>query len=96
MAINDAATVLAAALSETLEVMTDAVAARVIERMNSRGSEGEPALLSVKDAGRYIGRTGPALRAMITTGEIPETIVKRIGPRVFLTRKGLDAWIKAH
>jgi excisionase family DNA binding protein len=50
-------------------------------------------MITIKEAAQYLGRTVPALRAMIHRREIP---CKRIGRRIFFDLKELDRWIAVH
>jgi excisionase family DNA binding protein len=50
-------------------------------------------MITIREAAQYLGRTVPALRAMIHRREIP---FKRIGRRVFFELKELDRWIAVH
>jgi hypothetical protein len=71
-----------------LDILADAIAARVAERL--RQSE-EPRLLSVKKAAIYIDRTPKALRHIIANGAIR---VVREGSRVHLDRADLVSGYK--
>ncbi|MGA2713338.1 MAG: helix-turn-helix domain-containing protein [Bryobacteraceae bacterium] len=51
----------------------------------------QPALLSVKDAAIYLGRSEQSIQHLIFEKELP---VVRTGRRVHLDRKDLDAWIE--
>lgn len=51
----------------------------------------QPALLSVKQAALYIGRSEQAVQHLIFQKDLP---VVRIGRRVHLDRRDLDAWIE--
>lgn len=55
----------------------------------------EPMLLTLHEAARYLSRSQSSLRSMISSGEIPERVVRRIGRRVYLKRGELDHWIAA-
>jgi excisionase family DNA binding protein len=50
----------------------------------------QPALMTVRDAGIYLGRTEQAIQHMIFQRTLP---VVRSGRRVHLRRSDLDAWI---
>jgi excisionase family DNA binding protein len=71
-----------------LDILADAIAARVTERLRQSA---EPRLLSVKEAAIYIGRTPKALRHMIANGAVS---VIREGARLHLDRSDLDQWIE--
>jgi excisionase family DNA binding protein len=51
----------------------------------------QPALLDVKQAATYLGRTEQAVQHLIFDKELP---VVRVGRRVHLHRADLDAWIE--
>lgn len=70
-----------------LDALTDAIAARVAERLNRSD---QPRLMSVNEAATYIGRTPKALRHMIADGTI---MAVREGSRIHLDRSDLDQWI---
>jgi excisionase family DNA binding protein len=71
-----------------LDVLADAIAARVAARLNKSA---EPRLLSVNAAASYIGRSPKALRHLIAKGALSEV---REGRRVYLDRVDLDGWIE--
>jgi excisionase family DNA binding protein len=51
----------------------------------------QPALLSVKDAATYLGRSEQAVQHLIFQKDLP---VVRAGRRVHIARADLDAWIE--
>ena len=51
----------------------------------------QPALLTVKQAAVYLGRSEQAVQHLIFQKDLP---VVRIGRRVHLDRRDLDAWIE--
>jgi excisionase family DNA binding protein len=51
----------------------------------------QPALLDVKQAAIYLGRSEQAVQHLIFNKELP---VVRVGRRVHMHRSDLDAWIK--
>lgn len=51
----------------------------------------QPALLTVKEAAIYLGRSEQAVQHLIFQRELP---VVRMGRRVHLHRRDLDAWIE--
>ena len=51
----------------------------------------QPTLLNVKDAAVYLGRSEQAIQHLIFDKELP---VVRVGRRVHLDRRDLDAWIE--
>lgn len=69
-----------------VEVLVKAVVKEVI----STGLV-QPALLTVKEAGVYLGRSEQAIQHLIFERQLP---VVRFGRRVHLDRKDLDAFIE--
>lgn len=51
----------------------------------------QPALLNVKEAAVYLGRSEQAVQHLIFQKELP---VVRVGRRVHLDRRDLDSWIE--
>ena len=51
----------------------------------------QPALLTVKQAAVYLGRSEQSMQHLVFEKEIP---VVRVGRRVHLHRRDLDAWIE--
>jgi excisionase family DNA binding protein len=51
----------------------------------------QPALLNVKEAAIYLGRSEQSLQHLIFEKELP---VVRVGRRVHLDRRDLDSWIE--
>jgi excisionase family DNA binding protein len=51
----------------------------------------QPMLLDVKDAAVYLGRSEQSIQHLIFDKELP---VVRVGRRVHLDRRDLDAWIE--
>ncbi len=51
----------------------------------------QPALLTVKQAAVYLGRSEQSVQHLVFEKEIP---VVRVGRRVHLHRRDLDAWIE--
>jgi excisionase family DNA binding protein len=51
----------------------------------------QPALLTVKEAGIYLGRSEQAIQHLVFERQLP---VVRVGRRVHLDRKDLDAFIE--
>jgi excisionase family DNA binding protein len=78
------------------EGLAKALAAEIAERLRSeiaRLAEPsiQPALLTVKEAAVYLGRTEQAIQHLIFEKQLP---VVRVGRRVHLDRKDLDAFIE--
>jgi excisionase family DNA binding protein len=80
-----------------LDSIVEAIAERVMAKIRPELSGGlpsplvQPALLNVKDAAVYLGRSEQAVQHLIFQRELP---VVRIGRRVHLDRRDLDAWIE--
>src|ERR1700690_591724 len=81
----------------TLGVLADAIAAQVAAQVRAEllsqfsAPHIQPALLSVKDAAVYLGRSEQSIQHLIFSHELP---VVRVGRRVHLDRRDLDAWIE--
>src|ERR1700733_14622383 len=81
----------------TLGVLVDAIAAQVAARVKAEllaqlhPAPVQAALLSVKDAGIYLGRSEQSIQHLIFDRELP---VVRVGRRVHLDRRDLDLWIE--
>ena len=80
-----------------LDSLVEAIAERVMAKIRPELSGGgpsprfQPALLNVKDAAVYLGRSEQSVQHLIFQRELP---VVRIGRRVHLDRRDLDAWIE--
>lgn len=74
-----------------LDLLADAIAERVFERLKAEGGE-RPALFGVKEAAVYLGRSPSAIRNLIGRGVLP---CVRQGGRVMLKRVDLDQAIEA-
>jgi excisionase family DNA binding protein len=78
-------------LIETLvNAIAEAVAARLRPQLQSPAKI-QPVLLDVKDAAEYLGRTEVAVQHLVHEKSFP---VVRVGRRVHLDRRDLDAWIE--
>jgi excisionase family DNA binding protein len=82
----------------TLGVLVDAIAAQVAAQVRAEllaqmheAPRIQPALLSVKDAAVYLGRSEQSIQHLIFDHELP---VVRAGRRVHLDRRDLDLWIE--
>lgn len=73
----------------------ESVAAKLYEKMQKGGGTKAPArrLLPLIEAADCIGRTVPAVRSLINTGQIPSVQADR---RIFLGLQVLDAWTTAN
>jgi excisionase family DNA binding protein len=80
-----------------LDSLVQAIADRVMAKIRPELSEGipssrvQPALFSVKEAAVYLGRSEQAVQHLIFQRDLP---VVRVGRRVHLDRRDLDAWIE--
>jgi excisionase family DNA binding protein len=82
---------IADAISKISEHVTARVEERVIEHLEHMAPPVKPALLTVKDAAAYLGRSEQSIQHLIFTKELP---VVRVGRRVHLDRRDLDLWIE--
>jgi excisionase family DNA binding protein len=71
--------------------VAERVEERILDRLEHLVPPMQPMLLSVKGAAIYLGRTEQAIQHLIFTHELP---VVRVGRRVHLDRRDLDAWIE--
>ena len=84
----------ATALDILLKAVATEVAAKVREEVARLSMPVvQPALLTVKQAAVYLGRSEQAVQHLIFQREIP---VVRVGRRVHLHRRDLDAFIERH
>jgi len=80
-----------------LDSLVEAIAERVMAKIRPELSGGgtsyriQPALFSVKEAAIYLGRSEQAVQHLIFQRDLP---VVRVGRRVHLDRRDLDAWIE--
>ena len=80
------------AIDALVEAIADRVVARVkAELSNLSTARVRPALLNVKEAAVYIGRSEQAVQHLVFQKDLP---VVRIGRRVHIDRRDLDAWIE--
>jgi excisionase family DNA binding protein len=82
----------------TLSVLVGAIAEQVAAQVKAEllaqlqgPSPVQPMLLNVKNAGVYLGRSEQSIQHLIFERELP---VVRVGRRVHLDRRDLDAWIE--
>jgi hypothetical protein len=81
-----------------IDTLLDSLAEKVAARLENRLSGGSPGtvdrrLLTVEQAADYIGRTVPAVRALIVAQAFPSVQTDR---RVVLDVRDLDTWINQH
>jgi excisionase family DNA binding protein len=77
-----------------LEQFADLVAAKLAAQLqNNHNSPFNPRLLTLEQAGTYIGRSREAVQSLVATGKLPTV---RSDRRVFLDVKDLDRWIEEH
>ena len=68
----------------------------VAEMSQSTGlGSADKKLLSIKDAGGYLGRSSNTISNMIASGEIPPHVLRHFSNRTFLLKSELDKWIEA-
>lgn len=80
--------------SGILEEFADLVAAKLAAQLqNNQTLPCNPRLLTLEQAGTYIGRTKEAVHSLVATGRLPTVRTDR---RVFLDVKDLDRWIEEH
>ena len=79
---------LASAIAEEVAAKVKSEIALHVEHLNIRV---RPALLNVKEAAIYLGRSEQAVQHLVFEKELP---VVRVGRRVHLDRRDLDAWIE--
>ena len=78
---------------EFVETLTDQIAEKLATKMSQATANKK--LLSIKDAGGYLGRSPNTIRNMIATGEIPPHVLRHFSNRTFLLKSELDKWIEA-
>lgn len=77
-----------------VEMLAKAVAEEVAAKLKdqlARPYAIKPALLTVKQAAAYLGRSEQSIQHLIFQKDLP---VVRVGRRVHLDRRDLDAWIE--
>lgn len=79
-----------------MAVLARALATEVVGMLKAElehlgGHDVLPVLLTVKQAGVYLGRSEQSVQHLIFQKDLP---VVRIGRRVHLDRRDLDAWIE--
>lgn len=67
------------------------ISAEIIKQLPRSTPGVQPALLTVEEAGTYLGRTAFAVQHLIAERVLP---VVRVGRRVHLHRADLDRWIE--
>ena len=78
-------------------LLVNAIAEQVTDRIKTEVSRFlnfpriQPILFAVKEAAIYLGRSEQAIQHLIFQKELP---VVRVGRRVHLDRRDLDAWIE--
>lgn len=80
----------------TLSVLVHAVAEEVAAKLKAELAQVltpsiQPVLLTAKQAAVYLGRSEQSVQHLIFQRELP---VVRVGRRVHLDRRDLDAWIE--
>jgi excisionase family DNA binding protein len=82
----------------TLSVLVHAVAEEVAAMLRAELARAstpsiQPVLLTVKQAAVYLGRSEQSVQHLIFQRDLP---VVRVGRRVHLDRRDLDAWIEKY
>ena len=80
-------------IDDLLTDLAKRVAAEVWAELEQRGAltpKVQPRLLSLEQAGQYLGRSRQAIEHMVRSGRLPAVKADR---RVFLDRADLDEWI---
>lgn len=103
-AIDNSATLSTAARSSAhvdivLNTLVSAIAEGVVAKVKSEIASHveqlvgrvQPALLNIKEAAVYLGRSEQSVQHLIFDKELP---VVRVGRRVHLDRRDLDCWIE--
>lgn len=54
---------------------------------------GQPLLVTVKEASKLIGLSARMLYTHLRQGRVPARIVVKLGRRVYLSRPGLEDWL---
>ena len=85
-------------LNGTFEGMARALASEIAEMLKPEIARlatpsVQPVLLTVKEAAVYLGRSEQAIQHLVFERELP---VVRVGRRVHLHKRDLDAWIEAN
>jgi hypothetical protein len=79
-------------LEDLLELLVERIADRVGARLASSGRPGvKQRLLTIEDAGGYIGRTVEAMRHLVNSGKVA---VVRVDKRIFIDIRDLDELIE--
>jgi len=83
-------------MDSTAEFLAKALAAEILavlkaELAHLTAHDVQPVLLTVRQAAVYLGRSEQSLQHLILQKELP---VVRVGRRVHLHRRDLDAWIE--
>jgi excisionase family DNA binding protein len=76
-------------LEEAIDTLAEIIAGKAAERARSLIPPPKK-LMTVKDAGQYIGRTPYAVYGLVESGEIQAV---RVGRRTHVLVKDLDRWI---
>jgi excisionase family DNA binding protein len=84
--------------NQPLAALVSAIAAEVVKQMEPKlvgltPNVIQPALLTVKQAGAYLGRSEQSVQHLIFEKQIP---VVRSGRRVHIRRADLDRWIDSN
>jgi excisionase family DNA binding protein len=82
--------------NEFTNELAEKVAQRVLAALNGKAVGGsDRKLLDIKQAALYLSRSPSTVRHLIATGEIPASVLKRFGRRIYLSKAELDRWVEA-
>ena len=84
-------TILRTLVSAIAEEVAAKVKSEIASHVQQVVGKVQPALLNVKEAAIYLGRSEQAVQHLIFERELP---VVRVGRRVHLDRRDLDSWIE--
>lgn len=86
----------ASSQTATLDALLDILADKIATRLQSPSAQPPAKLLSVKEAAGRMGTSIASIRHLISSGSIPQKILRRFGRRVLLDREEFDRWLNAH
>jgi excisionase family DNA binding protein len=83
---------------DPLQPLAEAIAERVWAQLQQRLSDmdaGSVQLLSIPEAARRIGIKKTKMHELVSSGEIPAKLTRRIGRRVLIVASELERWASA-
>lgn len=78
---------------KTVDMAAEVVDTERVPGFSSPEAAGGPLLLQVKDAAEHLGVSRASMYEMVQRGEIEHV---RIGRRMFISREGLNSFIRTH